>query len=203
MKRSFASLIAEIERLREQLESAHSRIDIFERVQADDTKHQTRNRKVCYVDVCHPAQACQKTEPGQVKKPDSAIWPRERHSRPPALRPTPGRSNPTLASEDIRVVGFSVCGLSAAVIAHIVSMIADLQDTKRDFIPVFLTDSLETSVFGECGFVFEYLPGQGPLRRLQGTSSWEDFAASRLELLRAKYGLSDVISFGPVKFGSH
>ena len=204
MKRSEASYRFEIQMLRQELELARSRLEIADRqLDAAAPDGETGVRRVAITEVCRPAQKGSGASPIKRRSdPDPEIWPRQNRIAPPSMRPTPGKANPTLESEDLRVVGFSVCGLGAAATAQIVSRIAGLQTENRDFIPVFLTDSLDSSIFREQGFVFEYIPGPGARRRLEGRYAWKHYASARLELLREKYGLCDVITFGPVSFGS-
>jgi hypothetical protein len=74
------------------------------------------------------------------------------------------------------------------------------QSKKRDFVPVFLTDSCEFDCFRNRGYLFEYLPPV-PRHRMNGRSSWQDYAAERLELLMRKWGFSEIIVFGKDAFG--
>jgi hypothetical protein len=42
-----------------------------------------------------------------------------------------------------------------------------------------------------------------PKRRLKGTTSWEDYAAARLDMIKRKYGLARILAFGKRPFGEN
>jgi hypothetical protein len=204
MKRSEASYRFEIERLREELELAYSRLEVAEQAGKDSVAVESaKPARVCFMDVCRAARP---TDPHFPPRPSGGfptLWALDRHRLPPALKPTPGRARPTLSTGAQRVVGFSVCGLSDEALEAVVATIARLQDARRDFIPVFLTDCLTTRIFRERGFAFEFFPADKKgVRRLEGTAPWAEYALARRELLEAKYGLSEIVTFGPLPFGS-
>lgn len=82
----------------------------------------------------------------------------------------------------------------------IVEMLEKKQQHNRDFIPVFLTDSMEFDIFRSRGFAFEYLPSPGA-RMVNGTVPWSVYAHKRLQLLMQKWNLARVITFGSDEFG--
>ncbi|HLB79991.1 MAG TPA: hypothetical protein VJJ77_05765, partial [Dongiaceae bacterium] len=97
------------------------------------------------------------------------------------------------------MLGIAVCGLGRIEREAVVDLIDRQQRSSRDFIPVFLTDSTDFEPFRSRGYVFEYLPPP-PRRRLRGTASWREYAAERLELLRRKWNIAQVVTFGPHEF---
>lgn len=131
---------------------------------------------------------------------DESWWPRgERSARP--LVPNAGWQNHALHGRVTKVVGISVCGLPRAVLEGVIDSIAAQQGRLRDFAPVFLTDSTDFDLFRRHGFVFEYLPAPDRRAGCSGTATWDDYAAQRRALLERKWGMDHVICFGPSEFG--
>ena len=98
------------------------------------------------------------------------------------------------------MIGMSVCGFARENLEMIVDMVENKQQRGRDFIPVFLTDSMEFDVFRARGFAFEYLPSSSS-HRFAGTRPWPVYANRRLQLLVQKWNFARVITFGPEEFG--
>ena len=130
--------------------------------------------------------------------PDRTIWPSDRNA-PPPLTPTPGLANFGLKRAGLKVLGIAVCGLGRIEREAVVDLIDRQQRSSRDFIPVFLTDSTDFEPFRSRGYVFEYLPPPSR-RRLRGTDSWPAYAAERLALLRRKWNIAQVVTFGAHEF---
>ena len=131
--------------------------------------------------------------------PSPRMWPRGRKPGK-ALRPTPGLANLTMTEAGIPVVGMSVCGFEPEQLDPIVAMIADKLVADQDFIPVFLTDSLHAEIFRKHRFAFEYFPLSQESRRLSGTTAWSDYAAARLDMIKRKYGITRIVTFGKLPF---
>jgi hypothetical protein len=201
MARSPASLGQELNQLREGMENAYyrqrtverrlrdvlqragheaMRIEIFDVVGANDRKPAAPN--------AHPPV------------PPASVWPRARKPGK-SLRPTPGLANLTMTDSRLPIIGVSVCGFEPEQLDHIVTMIAEKQLADQDFIPVFLTDSLHPEIFRKHRYAFEYFPMSSKARKLRGTVPWERYAAEYLEVVKQKYGIERVISFGKVQFG--
>jgi hypothetical protein len=90
--------------------------------------------------------------------------------------------------------------LTKTVLGSVVETIVGQQTLLRDFIPVFLTDSVDFEVFRRHGFVWEYFPDAEERARYDGTLSWAAYGAVRRELLRRKWGLDEVVAIGAVPF---
>ena len=65
------------------------------------------------------------------------------------------------AEEDARLtVLFLLWGLAEDAVADVVDSVARWQDLRRDFKPLFVTDSLATQEFTRHGFLFEHIPNK-------------------------------------------
>jgi hypothetical protein len=201
MARSPASLGQELSQLREALENAYYRQRTVEqRLRAVLQEVGRTARRIEIFDVVGANSGQPAVPPTIPAAPDPAIWPRERRAGR-ILRPTPGLANLTMRDATIPVIGISVCGFEPAQLEQIVAMIAEKQLADQDFIPVFLTDSLHAEIFRAHRYAFEYLSMTQPKRRLKGTTSWEDYAAARLAMIKRKYGLTRILTFGKLPFG--
>ena len=112
----------------------------------------------------------------------------------PALRPHPGNSCLTLKNSGYRLLGLGAFQMSDERLAGIVSYFARWQRQAMNFVPVFVTDSLRFDLFRRHGFVFEYIPGPNDRAELQGSRSWEAYVADRLDLIRRKWGLAEIVN---------
>jgi len=200
MARSPASLGQELNQLREALENAYFRQRTVERrlrdVLADSGRAAMR---VEVFDVVGRGPGKPSAPAARTPAPSPGLWPRARKPGKP-LRPTPGLANLTMTDGSIPVIGVSVCGFEPDQLDQIVAMIADKQLADQDFIPVFLTDSLHAEIFRKHRFTFEYFPLSQESRRLPGTMAWSDYAAARLDLIKRKYGITRIVTFGKVPF---
>jgi hypothetical protein len=201
MARSPASLGQELNQLREALENAYYRQRTVEQRLRTVLQEIGRTaRRIGIFDVIGVQSGEPAVPPASPAAPDLMIWPRERKAGR-ALRPTPGLANLTMTDVTIPVIGISVCGFEPAQLKQIVAMIAEKQLADQDFIPVFLTDSLRAEIFREHRYAFEYLPMAQPKRRLKGARPWEEYAAARLSMIKRKYGLARIVTFGKTPFG--
>lgn len=130
---------------------------------------------------------------------DPSWWPRLGVDDAPSIQPTPGWGCYSIRKDVRKVLGVVVCGMTRAEMELTVETVANAQSRSLDFIPVFLTDSMDFDIFLWHGFVFEYLPREG--KRTAGTKTWEDYVSERLELLKQQYGITQVIKFGKTAFG--
>ena len=123
-------------------------------------------------------------------------WPTGR-TEPQPLIPQTGWSNYTMRPKSTKALGISTCGMSRKKRRHIVEMIARRQARDRDFRPVFLTDSLDFSVLISFGFTVEYMRPKPETP----SSAWTRYATARHEFVIQKWGLQEIIQFGPTPFG--
>jgi hypothetical protein len=201
MARSPASLGQELNQLREALENAYYRQRTVEqRLRMVLREIGRAARRIEIFDVVGGQNGESTAPPAGATAPDPTIWPRERKPGK-TLRPTPGLANLTMNDATIPVIGISVCGFEPMQLKQIVAMIAEKQLADQDFIPVFLTDSLHAEIFREHRYAFEHLPMAQPKRRLKGARSWEEYAAARLSMVKRKYGLARILTFGKTPFG--
>lgn len=121
-------------------------------------------------------------------------WPRAVET-PRPLRPNPGWACHTLKAEDCDVVGYPVFGLPQDALARAVGAVDALQRAEGGFVPLFLTDEGDFSVFRNRGYAFEQFPARSG-REAPGTVSWETYAGNRLALIRAKWGLKRLVRLG-------
>jgi len=150
------------------------------------------------VEVAKPHRRTEPPPP-EAPPPDPTYWPLPvRNARP--LTPTPGHDNYSLRGKALKVIGVSVCGFTRTDLERIVDMIERHQRQIQNFIPVFLTDTINTDIFRNRGYVFEYLPppSRVPLR---GARAWHEYASARRRLLAQKWGMTDIITFGTEAFG--
>jgi hypothetical protein len=201
MARSPASLGQELNQLREGMENAYYRQRTVERRLRDvlqQTGHETIRIEI--FDVVGTTDRKPTAPRAHPPLPPTSVWPRARKPGK-RLRPTPGLASLTMTDSRLPVVGVSVCGFEPEQLDQIVTMIAEKQLADQDFIPVFLTDSLHAEVFRKHRYAFEYFPMSSKARKLRGTAPWDRYAAEYLEMVKQKYGIERVISFGKVQFG--
>ena len=193
------ALMKEVRSLRERVESQNCHIATLER-QLRTLLGATGLGPVS-VQAHAPAVArCWRAKPApRMPAPDRAFWPTPNDEARP-LAPAPGLRAYALKGTPLKAIGISVCGFSRGEIQSIVDFIEQHQSRDRQFVPVFLTDSIDANIFRCRGFVFEYLPPPDRVR-LRGSKSWADYAAERRRLLARKWGMADIITFGEVEFG--
>jgi len=199
MSERASELRAELRRLRERVEYQHRRNAATERRLRDAMAKAGLAAET--VEALPPApRARTPSQPPRPRAPmpDRAFWPSRMQERK-ALVPTPGLANYSLKGEPLKVIGVSVCGFGRADLEKVVDMVSRQQEKNRDFAPVFLTDSTEFDVFRRHGFVFEYMPP--PAQQPEGTEAWDSYAEGRLQLIKRKWNLAQIITFGPEEFG--
>lgn len=212
-------LRAELNRLSERVETQARYTDVLERRLRETMKRfgsesvsveiadpiQPRNDGINLraSDAARPALRFDSRRPGPEHAPSTTAdhwWPRGDGAARP-LVPNAGWQNYGLHGWVDKVIGVSVCNLPRQVVAGIVDSIAAQQARSRDFVPVFLTDSTDFDLFRRHGFVFEYLPDGNRRSCCSGTQDWSDYAAQRRALLEQKWGVAEVVCFGPLEFG--
>ena len=197
--RSAASYVAELNQLRESLENTHRRLELVQSRLRSLTRERGRRPKVVEISgFFGPVHARRHLPASASPRLMESAWPL---ARPEAhvLQPTPGLANLTLTDRGLPAVGFSVCGFPREGLVHIVELVADKQAADRNFIPVFLTDVMAADVFRRHHYVFEYFPARDALRPA-ATGSWEDYARWRFSLIKRKYALTQIVTFGKLPF---
>ena len=127
----------------------------------------------------------------------AAAWPRVASRLPvfPArlqpLAPTPGWVSFSRHRAPLRI-GFLVGGMSAAEVEEAVAEVEMRQVRQRDFIPVFITDGTDMLPFLSRGYVAEAVPSPAARRRSGGPDTSRYWRA-RIELIRSKWALDDVV----------
>jgi hypothetical protein len=196
---SAAALHAELNQLREAVENAYQRNRRLESIMRELLGEASAAVTVSVFDVFAPKQRPPIALPERRRRQHESFWPTAR-STPHGLRPTPGDANLTLAKLGLPNVGISVCGLAEGTLRRILEVMAAKLSADRNFIPVFLTDSVAPELFRQHRFAFEYFPMAAGSRILAGCYRWEDYAAEREALLRRKYSIETIIRFGPTGF---
>lgn len=197
---STAAIHAELDRLREAVENSYQRnrrLEIVMRKLLGESASQPLT--VSVFDVFPPGQRRAVAMPERHRGRTDTFWPTFR-STPHSLKPTPGEANLTLAKRGLPNVGISVCGLAEGNLRRILDVIAAKLSADRNFIPVFLTDTLAPELFRLHRFAFEYFPAAADARILAGCYRWEDYAAEREALIRRKYSIETIIRFGKIGF---
>ena len=115
------------------------------------------------------------------------------------LRPYPGHACLSLASLPVTISGFVVMGFDPASLALAVDQIAKIQREKLDFIPVFITDSVDFGSFRKHGYVLEFIPSPQMSATISGTSSLSDRMTFRLAEIKEKWGIQEMFDLSPGK----
>ena len=107
------------------------------------------------------------------------------------LDPSAGLRCLTAVRAPIRI-GCQLFGLDSDRVEEAVSKIEERQLRERDFIPVFVTDNSDFSIFRSRGYVFEYIPSSiSNAPKNQRTK--KRILKDRLELIKAKWNLRDIV----------
>ncbi len=131
---------------------------------------------------------------------DETWWPTGL-AEPDPMVPQTGWRSISMRFAHAKGLGISICGMSADKSQHLVEMIARRQELERDFRPVFLTDSLDFSMFLPFGFVVEYLPPKPRREHTRHQSAWKAYVSARRDFIVRKWNLQEIIQFGPKPFG--
>lgn len=123
-----------------------------------------------------------------------AAWARDRERELRPLAPVPGHAARSAAV--FRSIGFLLIALAPEPLAEIVRSVVPMQRKRRPFAPVFITDAADLEIFDAYGFVVEKLHDRAQHAVLGVGERWEDYARRRLDLLRRKWGLGEIIPFG-------
>jgi hypothetical protein len=125
-----------------------------------------------------------------------SCWPRYAEE-PAPLQPNAGWLNSGLRMGQLPVVGYAVCGLTEPALRAAVAMVERTQRTQRNFVPLFLTDTMQFDVFRRHGYVFEYIPAPEMWTRIAGAEQWESRIIRRLGEIKQKWGLMNIVQIGP------
>ena len=191
------ALERELEELRGRLGAVAPGIDAFDPL-PPSAKRAALKRKPTERPPPTPGEP--RSDDPPLESPSAEWWPSaERPGRP--LVPSAGWRNFALEGQAEKVIGVSVCGLDREELRKAISLVASQQSAQRDFLPVFLTDSMEFDLFREHGYVFEYLPPPSKRATVGGSKGWDAYAAERRALIERKWRIDHVTSFGPAEFG--
>jgi len=98
-----------------------------------------------------------------------------------------------LAAERPRFrIGFKLFGANDHDAERAVELVERRQIRSRDFAPVFVTDLADLEPFRRRGYVVEFLP-KTVTRAAGGSPDVERYLKRRLELIKAKWGLRDLV----------
>ena len=112
----------------------------------------------------------------------------------PALRPSPGWENLSLAEKPCRVVAYLAFGFERAELERIVEMVSREQRRLQNFVPLFITDSLQFDIFRLRGYVVEHIAAGDPLNNGPGLMI---ALRRRMQAILRKWGVGAVVQFGP------
>jgi hypothetical protein len=112
------------------------------------------------------------------------------------LTPFPGNACLSLRGSSVKPIGLLGLGLEDSQLEAVVELFAHRQQTMRTFIPIFITDSNRFEIFRRHGFVFEYIPSIAA-KRVGNRPNRETYVQARLELIKRKWGLTEVANLGP------
>lgn len=119
-------------------------------------------------------------------------WSQERPA--PPLRPSPGWENLSLADKPCKVIGYLAFGFGPAELERIVDMVSREQRRLQNFVPLFITDSLQFDLFRVRGYVVEHIPAGDPLNYGAGLGI---ALRRRMQTIVQKWGVGAVVQFGP------
>lgn len=109
-----------------------------------------------------------------------------------SMEPSPGGACFHLKDAGAKVIAFAVFGLSGAALETEVARVAEQQARQGDFIPIFLTDALETHALRNRGYTFEYFPEDAAPRGRRHIKALQP----RLDLIESKWGVDLFINLG-------
>ena len=110
------------------------------------------------------------------------------------LTPNPGWKCLAVDQPQIRI-GFTLFGMNAEAIEEAVEVVENRQVRSRDFTPVFITDNTDLRPFRIRGYVVEYISDSITVN-LKGNRDLDRYVSARLELIRAKWGLGELVDLG-------
>lgn len=119
---------------------------------------------------------------------------------PLALSAKPGKAAHELLGKRTAITGLSVFDLTSHELAAVVDAVRRSQRRPPPFIPVFLTDSTDTTAFRVEGFVFEYFPSRDLRRRAPDRDDAGHYFLDKLRFVLMKWGITEVICFGNDEF---
>lgn len=119
---------------------------------------------------------------------------------PLALSARPGKTAHELTGTRTATIGIAVFGLTTPELAAVVETIRMSQRRDPPFVPVFLTNSMDTTAIRVEGFVFEYFPCRRLRRRTLKRRDVDNYFLDKLRFLLMKWGITEVICFGDDKF---
>lgn len=123
-------------------------------------------------------------------------WVQGTPDRAPLL-PFPGYPNASLAHSIEACIGVSLLGAAPQVWNEVLLQLqARLATSQRRYTYFCITDCPDFSYFIQRGITFEYI---GYLDRL-GDPKWRDYFERDISLIKAKYGVRDLMAVGDPKY---
>lgn len=119
---------------------------------------------------------------------------------PLALRARPGKTGHELLGRRTATIGIGVFDLTSLELAAVVDAVRRSQRRPPHYIPVFLTDSTDTTEFRVEGFVFEYFPNRDLRQRAPDRNDVDLYFLDKLRFVLMKWGVTEVICFGNDNF---
>lgn len=110
------------------------------------------------------------------------------------LRPSPGWENLSLADKPCKITAYLVFGFERAELERIVEMVSREQRRRQDFVPLFITDSLQFDLFRVRGYVVEHIAAHDGLNYGPGLALAQ---RRRMQMIMQKWGVGSVVQFGP------
>ncbi|HXV23509.1 MAG TPA: glycosyltransferase family 4 protein [Alphaproteobacteria bacterium] len=117
------------------------------------------------------------------------------HDSGPALRPSPGWENLSLADKPCKVIAYLAFGFERPELERIVEMVSREQRRLQNFVPLFVTDSLEFDLFRLRGYVVEHVPAGDPMNYGPGLAI---ALRRRMQTILEKWAVGAVVQFGPL-----
>ncbi len=111
----------------------------------------------------------------------------------PPLRPSPGWENLSLADKPCKVIGYLAFGFGRPELERIIDMVSREQRRLQNFVPLFITDSLQFDLFRLRGYVVEHIPGGDPFNHGPGLGVE---LRRRMQAIVEKWGVGALVQFG-------
>jgi glycosyltransferase involved in cell wall biosynthesis len=99
-----------------------------------------------------------------------------------------------LADKPCKVIAYLVFGFERAELEQILEMISREQRRAQDFVPLFITDSLQFDLFRIRGYVVEHIPAKDLLNYGAARAAAQ---RRRMQMILRKWGVDAVVQFGP------
>lgn len=129
-----------------------------------------------------------------VELPPQDVWPTGTVPAN-ALIPNCGFASYATGRDQVGAIGVAVCGLDEKSVEQITAMVEERLRRARNFRPVFFMDITRTEIFRRRGFAYEYIAPCAEAEK-RHAARLAAFNARRVEFLKRKWGISEIINFG-------